>query len=81
MKRIISFVFVLVFSLFMSISNCSADEIGNELSNDFSKKSKPYTIKNKDKDKTDIPNDYNKDIFGDEQAFPFVAGLGKNAAH
>ena len=23
----------------------------------------------------------NNDIFGDEQTFPFVAGLGKNAAH
>ena len=22
-----------------------------------------------------------EDIFGDEQTFPFVAGLGKNAAH
>ena len=22
-----------------------------------------------------------RDIFGDEQTFPFVAGLGKNAAH
>ncbi len=81
MKRIISFVFVLVFSFFISISYCLADEIGNELNNDFSKNSKPYSIKNKDKDKTDITKDSNEDIFGDEQAFPFIAGLGKNAAH
>ena len=31
------------------------------------------------------PNEISKssieDIFGDEQTFPFVAGLGKNAAH
>ena len=31
--------------------------------------------------KDDISNSSAKDIFGDEQTFPFVAGLGKNAAH
>ena len=81
MKRIIAFVFVLVFSLFMSISNCLADEIGSEINNDFSKNSKPSSIKNKNNDNTDSPKASNEDIFGDEQAFPFIAGLGKNAAH
>ncbi len=28
-----------------------------------------------------ISNSSVEDIFGDEQTFPFVAGLGKNAAH
>ena len=28
-----------------------------------------------------ISNSSAEDIFGDEQTFPFVAGLGKNAAH
>ena len=28
-----------------------------------------------------ISNPSVEDIFGDEQTFPFVAGLGKNAAH
>ena len=81
MKRIISFVCVLVFSLFLSVSNCLADGIGSELNNDFSNESKPNNIKNKNNDKTDIPKASNEDIFGDEQAFPFIAGLGKNAAH
>ena len=31
--------------------------------------------------KENISNSSAEDIFGDEQTFPFVAGLGKNAAH
>ena len=34
-----------------------------------------------DNKKTNISNSSVEDIFGDEQTFPFVAGLGKNAAH
>ena len=81
MKRIISFVFLFVFSLFLSFSNCLADEIGSKLNIDFSENSKPNDIKNKNDVKSTIPKTSNEDIFGDEQAFPFVAGLGKNAAH
>ena len=80
MKRIISFVFVLVFSLFFNISITQADVIGGELNNDLSVESKSNNIQ-KDNNKSDIPKASNKDIFGDEQAFPFIAGLGKNAAH
>ena len=43
--------------------------------------SKSNDIKNNINDKGDIPTTSNEDIFGDEQAFPFIAGLGKNAAH
>ena len=32
-------------------------------------------------EKTNISTSSAEDIFGDEQTFPFVAGLGKNAAH
>ena len=80
MKRIISFVFVLVFSLFFNISITQADVIGGELNNYLSVESKSNNIQ-KDNNKSDIPKASNKDIFGDEQAFPFIAGLGKNAAH
>jgi len=34
-----------------------------------------------DNNKNNISNSSEEDIFGDEQTFPFVAGLGKNAAH
>jgi len=43
----------------------------------------PKSIETKGDQKT-TTNNLNKnanDIFGDEQTFPFVAGLGKNAAH
>ena len=77
----ISVLCVFVFSLFLSISDCLADEFGGELNNDISNEAKPNNIKNNNNDKTSIPNASNEDIFGDAQAFPFIAGLGKNAAH
>tara|TARA_Y100000589_G_C26858261_1_gene508859 strand:- start:217 stop:393 length:177 start_codon:yes stop_codon:yes gene_type:complete len=36
---------------------------------------------NKVKDDSLKTSSNSDDIFGDEQTFPFVAGLGKNAAH
>ncbi len=81
MTKIISFLCVLVFSLFFTVSYCFADVIGNELNNDSFEESKPNNIKINTKDKNNIPKASNEDIFGDEQAFPFIAGLGKNAAH
>ena len=81
MKSIFSFAFVLVISLFLSVSNCLANEIDGELNNNLSKESKSNDVKNDINDKGDIPKASNEDIFGDEQAFPFIAGLGKNAAH
>ena len=38
-------------------------------------------IKPDNNNKNNISNSSAEDIFGDEQTFPFVAGLGKNAAH
>tara|TARA_Y100001968_G_C19217976_1_gene648167 strand:- start:463 stop:705 length:243 start_codon:yes stop_codon:yes gene_type:complete len=80
MKSFISFLCSLFLILFLSFSYCLADEVESELNNDFSNNSKPNNIKNNNK-KTDIPKANDQDIFGDEQVFPFVAGLGKNAAH
>ena len=81
MTKIISLLCVLVFSFFFTVSYSLADVSGNELNNDFSEKFKPNNIKNNAKEKNDMPKASNEDIFGDEQAFPFIAGLGKNAAH
>ena len=81
MKSIILSLFVFVSSFFVSFNNCLADEIGGELNNNLSKESKSNDFKNDINDKGDIPKASNEDIFGDEQAFPFIAGLGKNAAH
>ena len=81
MKSIILSLFVFVSSFFLSFNNCLADEIGGELSDDLSMKSKSNDFKNDIKDNGDVPKASNEDLFGDEQAFPFIAGLGKNAAH
>ena len=79
MKKIILFLCVLVFSIFSNTNNLLAKEIGNNLKDDIS--SEIEEIKPDNNKKTNISNSAAEDIFGDEQTFPFVAGLGKNAAH
>jgi len=78
MKRIILFLCVLAFSIFSNTNNLLAKEIGNKIKNDISNEVEEIKPENK---KTNISNSSAEDIFGDEQTFPFVAGLGKNAAH
>ena len=75
MKRIILFLCVLVFSIFSNTNNLLAKEIGNNINNEIEE------IKPDNNKKNNISNSSPEDIFGDEQTFPFVAGLGKNAAH
>ena len=78
MKRIILFLFVLVFSIFSNTNNLLAKEIENNIKDNISNEIENIKPDNK---KTNISNSSAEDIFGDEQTFPFVAGLGKNAAH
>ena len=79
MRRIILFLCVLVFSLFSNTNNLLAKEIGNNIKEDISNEIEE--IKPDKNKKNNISNSSAEDIFGDEQTFPFVAGLGKNAAH
>ena len=79
MKRIILFLCVLVFSIFSNTSNLLANEIGSNIKDEISNEIED--IKPDNNKKTNISNSSAEDIFGDEQTFPFVAGLGKNAAH
>ena len=79
MKRIILFVCLLVFVIFSNANNLLAKEIGNNIKDDISNEIEE--IKSDNNKKTNISNSSAEDIFGDEQTFPFVAGLGKNAAH
>ena len=79
MRRIILFLCVLVFSIFSNTNNLLAKEIGNDIKDDISNEIEE--IKSDNNKKTNISNSSKEDIFGDEQTFPFVAGLGKNAAH
>ncbi len=79
MKRIILILCVLVFSIFSNTNNLLAKEIGNNIKDNISNEIEE--IKPDTNQKTNISNSSSEDIFGDEQTFPFVAGLGKNAAH
>ena len=78
MKKFISFFLVLIISFF------SNSQIANSLEDNIVS-NENIQIEGKKNDK--VNNDSTKsnsnknDIFGDEQTFPFVAGLGKNAAH
>ena len=78
MKSIILFLCVLVFSIFSNTSNLLAIDMGYNFKNNISNEIEEIKPDNK---KTNISNSSVEDIFGDEQTFPFVAGLGKNAAH
>ena len=79
MKRIILFLCVLVFSIFSNTNNLLAKEIENNIKDNISNEIEEIEPDNNKK--TNISNSSAEDIFGDEQTFPFVAGLGKNAAH
>ena len=79
MKRIILFLCVLVFTIFCHTKNLLAKEIGSSNKDNISNKIEE--IKPDNNKKTNISKSSAEDIFGDEQTFPFVAGLGKNAAH
>ena len=78
MKRIILFLCAIVFSLFSNTNNLLAKEIENNIKDNISNEIEEIKP---DNEKTNISNYSEEDIFGDEQTFPFVAGLGKNAAH
>ena len=74
----ISVLLVLIISLFTGnqIANSIEDDaMGNSVTQ------KEEKIDNKFKDDSAKSSSNKDDIFGDEQTFPFVAGLGKNAAH
>ena len=80
MKRIVLFLFALVFSIFSNTNNLLAKEIENNVKENISNEIEEIKPDNNNQ-KTNISNSSAEDIFGDEQTFPFVAGLGKNAAH
>ena len=79
MKRIILFLCVVVFSIFSNTNNLLAKDMGNYIKDNTSNEIEEINPDNNKKN--NISNFSTEDIFGDEQTFPFVAGLGKNAAH
>tara|TARA_B100000212_G_scaffold317175_1_gene272584 strand:+ start:437 stop:643 length:207 start_codon:yes stop_codon:yes gene_type:complete len=66
-------------SLLINYENVFASPINNTDQTDIDNLEKIENSNNRKNSITKKVSD--EDIFGDEQTFPFVAGLGKNAAH
>ena len=79
MKFIFTTLLAIVFSFLINSQLVIAEQIDNPNQLDNNSLDNIEDVKNKEKSsKIKISEG---DIFGDEQTFPFVAGLGKNAAH
>jgi len=81
MKKITTFLVTLVFYLFCNLGLVFAHEIQNQSDIDMSNNAKTEELTPENNEKVTISSSPEKELFGDEQAFPFIAGLGKNAAH
>ena len=79
MKSIFTYLIALIFGFFVNSQIVIAQETNN--SNQLNQDSLEKIENVKDNEKSTKINASEGDIFGDEQTFPFVAGLGKNAAH
>ena len=79
MKFICNMILAIVFSFLINSQIVIAEQIDNP--NQLDKESLDNIENVKDNEKPTKINRSEGDIFGDEQTFPFVAGLGKNAAH
>ena len=79
MKTICTTILSIVFSFLINSQLVIAEQIVNP--NKLDNNSLDITENVKDKEKSSKIKISEGDIFGDEQTFPFVAGLGKNAAH
>ena len=79
MKFIFTALIALIFSFLVNSQVVSSIEIDD--SDKLNKDSLESIEIVKDNEKSTKIKRSEGDIFGDEQTFPFVAGLGKNAAH
>ena len=79
MKFICTSILAIVFSFLINSQLVIAEQIDKP--NNLEKDSLDNIEIVKEKEKSSKINRSEGDIFGDEQTFPFVAGLGKNAAH
>ena len=79
MKFICTTIIALIFSFIINSQIVIAEQLDN--SNQLDKDSVNKIENANDNEKSSKIKKSEGDIFGDEQTFPFVAGLGKNAAH
>ena len=78
MRKFISLFLVVMISLFANSQIANSLEESVTRTESMKIEGKMDNKVNDDSSKSNLNKD---DIFGDEQTFPFVAGLGKNAAH
>ena len=78
MRKFISLFLVLIISLFANSQIANSLEESVTINESMKIEEKKDNKVNDDSLKSNLNKE---DIFGDEQTFPFVAGLGKNAAH
>ena len=79
MKFICTAIIAFIFSFLINSQIVIAEQIDN--SKQLVKDSLNNIEITEDNEKSSKIKSSEGDIFGDEQTFPFVAGLGKNAAH
>ena len=79
MKFICTTIIALIFSFLINSQIVIAENI--DTTNQLDKDSLNKVGNARDTEKSSKIKRNDGDIFGDEQTFPFVAGLGKNAAH
>ena len=79
MKFILSSLLTFIFSFLIKTQIVIADQL--DTSSKIESDSLERIENTKDIEKSSKLKKSEGDIFGDEQTFPFVAGLGKNAAH
>ena len=79
MKLICTTILTFLFSFLINSQIAFAEQIGD--TNQLDKASEENIENVNDNEISKKIKRSEEDIFGDEQTFPFVAGLGKNAAH
>ena len=79
MKFILTSLLTFIFSFLINTQIVIADQL--DTSSQIESDSLEKIENSKDIEKSLKLKKSEGDIFGDEQTFPFVAGLGKNAAH
>ena len=79
MKFILSSLLTFIFSFLINTQIVITDQL--DTSSQIESDSLERIENTKDIEKSSKLKKSEGDIFGDEQTFPFVAGLGKNAAH
>ena len=79
MKFILTSLLTFIFSFLINTQIVIADQLDTSIQ--IESDSLEGIENSKDIEKSSKLKKSEGDIFGDEQTFPFVAGLGKNAAH